>query len=290
LRPEEVRVQQPIQPEQASRQSQNELGMSIIFDSNPNSDFLELHSSQDSVLSEIVIEKLTSNLPKQPLENLQPEQEKPTFIPQPTQQQLIKDDIVDKDAFLSSQIIGKVFNTFVIMEQGENLFFIDQHAAHERLLFDKFVSQIKNNEVSTQPLLLPYTINVNHQEEQFLNDNIEMLRSLGFDIEPFGSLSFKVSAIPSILPDLNVQNFFSNFLANLNNYTQMKSIDLIRDDLAEKACKHAVKGGDDLDKEELIKLVRGVGDGNVTMQCPHGRPFLVKFTRKDIDKWFRRIV
>lgn len=290
LRPEEVQVQQPIQPEQAPQQSQNDLGMSIIFDSNPDSDFLELHSSQDSVLSEIVIEKLTSNLPKQPLENLQPEQEKPTFIPQPTQQQLIKDNIVDKDAFLSSQIIGKAFNTFVIMEQGENLFFIDQHAAHERLLFDKFVSQIKNNEVSTQPLLLPYTINVNYQEEQFLNENIEMLRSLGFDIEPFGSLSFKVSAIPSILPDLNVQNFFNNFLANLNNYTQMKSIDLIRDDLAEKACKHAVKGGDDLDKEELIKLVRGVGDGNVTMQCPHGRPFLVKFTRKDIDKWFRRIV
>ncbi len=290
LRPEEVQIQQPTQPEQAPQQSQNDLGMSIIFDSNPNSDFLELHSSQDSVLSEIVIEKLTSSLPKQPLENLQTEQEKPTFIPQPTQQQLIKDDIVDKDAFLSSQIIGKAFNTFVIMEQGENLFFIDQHAAHERLLFDKFVSQIKNNEVSTQPLLLPYTINVNHQEEQFLNENIEMLRSLGFDIEPFGSLSFKVSAIPSILPDLNVQNFFSNFLANLNNYTQMKSIDLIRDDLAEKACKHAVKGGDDLDKEELIKLVRGVGNGNVTMQCPHGRPFLVKFTRKDIDKWFRRIV
>ncbi len=290
LRPEVVQVQQPAQPEQAPQQPQNNLGMSIIFDSNPNSDFLELHSSQDSVLSEIVIEKLTSSLPKQPLENLQTEQEKPTFIPQPTQQQLIKDDIVDKDAFLSSQIIGKAFNTFVIMEQGENLFFIDQHAAHERLLFDKFVSQIKNNEVSTQPLLLPYTIDVNHQEEQFLNENIEMLRSLGFDIEPFGSLSFKISAIPSILPDLNVQNFFSNFLANLNNYTQMKSIDLIRDDLAEKACKHAVKGGDDLDKEELIKLVRGVGDGNVTMQCPHGRPFLVKFTRKDIDKWFRRIV
>ena len=117
-----------------------------------------------------------------------------------------------------------------------------------------------------------------------------MLRSLGFEIEPFGNLSFKISAIPSILPELNVQNFFNNFLANLNNYAQMKSIDLIRDDLAEKACKHAVKGGDDLNKEELIKLVRGVGDGNVTMQCPHGRPFVVKFSRKDIDKWFRRIV
>ncbi len=285
MRPDEVQTQ-PL----SNEQTQDNLGMSILFDTNQNSNILELHSSSDSILNEIVIEKLTTSVSKQPLENLQAEPEKPIFLPQPIQQQLVNDEIEDKDAFLSSQIIGKAFNTFIIMEQGDNLFFIDQHAAHERLLFDKFVSQIKNNEVLTQPLLVPYSINVNHQEEQFLNENIEMLSSLGFDIVPFGNLSFKVSAIPSILPNLNVQNFFSNFLANLHNYTQMKSFDLIRDDLAEKACKHAVKGGDDLDKEELIKLVREIGDGNVTMQCPHGRPFLVKFTRKDIDKWFRRIV
>lgn len=268
----------------------NDVGMSILFDNQDNSDTASLHTSQDSVLSEIVIEKLTSSLNISKPNYEAKEDDIPVYIPQPTQQQLIKEEIVDKDAVLSSQIIGKVFNTFVIMEQGENLYFIDQHAAHERLLFDKFVSQIKNDEVSSQPLLLPYTIEVNYQEEGFINDKLDMLRSLGFEIEPFGNLSFKISAIPSILPELNVQNFFNNFLANLNNYAQMKSIDLIRDDLAEKACKHAVKGGDDLNKEELIKLVRGVGDGNVTMQCPHGRPFVVKFSRKDIDKWFRRIV
>ena len=187
-------------------------------------------------------------------------------------------------------MIGKAFNTFVIMELDDELCFIDQHAAHERLLFDRFVSQIKDKEVSSQPLLLPYNIDVNSQEEQFVLDNLEMLRSLGFDIEPFGNLSFKISAIPSILPDLNVEKFFENFLSNLNNFKQMKSLDLIRDNLAETACKHAVKGGDDLDKDELVKLVRGVGDGNVTLQCPHGRPFVVKFKRRDIDKWFRRIV
>ena len=283
-KPEEVDVRKT----ETTQNTSNDLGMSLLFDNlTQDNNRLELHSSKDSVLSEIIIEKLTSQTPK---ETLNTTEEKPVFVPQPTQQQLIKEEIVDKDAYLSSQIIGKAFNTFVILEQEDNLYFIDQHAAHERLLFDKFVSQIKNDNVSSQPLLLPYTIEVNYQEEQFLNENLSMLQSLGFGIEPFGNLSFKISAIPSLLPDLNVPNFFSNFLANLNNYSQMKSIDLIRDDLAEKACKHAVKGGDDLSKEELIKLVRGVGDGNVTMQCPHGRPFVVKFTRKDIDKWFRRIV
>ena len=265
---------------------------SPIFQSNARGD-IAAHSSENSILNEIVIEKLAGSIPttqNNSIYQFQSNDEPVNYVPKPTQQQLIKEDIVDKDAFLSSRIIGKAFNTFVILELDDNLYFIDQHAAHERLLFDKFVEQIKNKEVSSQSLLLPYNIEVNHSEEQYINENIEMLRSLGFEIELFGNLSFKVSAIPSLLPDLNVENFFKNFLSNLNNYTQLKDLDLIRDNLAETACKHAVKGGDDLDKEELVKLVRGVGDGTTTLQCPHGRPFVVKFSHRDVDKWFRRIV
>ncbi len=270
----------------------DKLNLDFILDSPIQSN--AAHSSEGSVLNEIVIEKLASTVaPKifdEPRDTKINKNDEPTFIPKPTQQQLIKDDVIDKDEMLSSQIIGKAFNTFVIMEANDELYFIDQHAAHERLLFDKYVKQIKDKEVSCQPLLIPYTIDVNSAEEQFINDNLDMLSSLGFDIAEFGNLSFKISAIPSILPDLNVNNFFKNFLSNLNNYTQLKNIDLIRDDLAETACKHAVKGGDDLDKDELIKLVKAVGNGDVTLQCPHGRPFVVKFTRREIDKWFRRVV
>ena len=270
----------------------DKLNLDFILDSPIQSN--AAHSSEGSVLNEIVIEKLASTVaPKifdERCDTKINKNDEPIFIPKPTQQQLIKDDVIDKDEMLSSQIIGKAFNTFVVMEANDELYFIDQHAAHERLLFDKYVKQIKDKEVSCQPLLIPYTIDVNSAEEQFINDNLDMLRSLGFDIAEFGNLSFKVSAIPSILPDLNVNNFFKNFLSNLNNYTQLKNIDLIRDDLAETACKHAVKGGDDLDKDELIKLVKAVGNGDVTLQCPHGRPFVVKFTRREIDKWFRRVV
>ncbi len=276
--------------ENTSEQSKsNELNLDFILNSPVETN--ELHDSADSVLSEIIIEKFASMPTSTNVEtNVDTDISEPIYVPKPIQQQLITKENENNNDMLSSQIIGKAFNTFVIMESGDNLYFIDQHAAHERLLFDKYVKQIKDKNISCQPLLIPYTINVNSAEEQFLLDNLEMLKSLGFEIYEFGNLSFRITAIPSSLPNLNVENFFKNFLSNLNNYKQLKNIDLIRDELAETACKHAVKGGDDLDKEELIKLVKDVGNGDVTLQCPHGRPFVVKFTRREIDKWFRRIV
>ena len=255
-----------------------------------------VHSSEGSVLSEIIIEKLQAEHPAHEFNSQNNQQdetqetEQQIIAPKPIQTQLISDDIKDKNAFLSTQIVGKLFNTFIIVEINEDVYFIDQHAAHERLLYDKYVNQVKQKAITCQPLLLPYTIDVNHTEAQFILDNLELLQQLGFDIEPFGSLTFKISAIPSILPDLNVTNFFNNFLSNINSIVQLKSVDLILDNLAQTACKHAVKGGDDLDKEEIIKLISDFADGSVTMQCPHGRPFVVKFTRKDLDKWFKRTV
>ena len=252
----------------------------------------EVHSSQDSTLSEIIIEKLQAETPNYE-NNLNADikiEQPQKIVPKPIQTQLISDDIKDKNAFLSTQIVGKLFNTFIIVEINDDVYFIDQHAAHERLLYDKYVNQVKSKSISSQPLLLPYNIQVNHAEEQFLLENLDLLRQLGFEIEPFGSLVFKISAIPSILPNLNVTNFFNNFLSNINSIVQLKSVDLILDNLAQTACKHAVKGGDDLDKEEIIKLISDFSDGTVTLQCPHGRPFVVKFTRKDLDKWFKRTV
>ena len=250
-------------------------------------DNLVLSSPQSSVLGEIVLDKLVSVDTKPYQFDTKKEQK---IEPKPIQTQLVADSIQDKHTYLSTQIIGKLFNTFIIVEIEDNVYFIDQHAAHERLLFDKFVSYVKTKELKNQPLLIPYSITVNHKEEQFLLDNLELLQNLGFEIDHFGEQTFKISSIPSLLPNLNVTEFFQSFLSNLNTYVQLKSIDLIVDELAETACKHAVKGGDDLDKEEIIKLVSDFADGKVTLQCPHGRPFVVKFSRKELDKWFKRTV
>ncbi len=255
------------------------------------SDNMAHSSTPATILNEIDIEKFTSPsgptfLPPKPNFDYT---EKTTTVPKATQQSIMPDARDNWKESLSTIVIGKAFNTYVIVEFEDNLYFIDQHAAHERLLYDKFVAGIEKQDISCQPLLLPYNITVNSLEEQFVLDKIDILRALGFEIEPFGKSTFKISAIPSILPDLNVTDFFNSFLGELNNFANIKSVDIVKDKLAETACKHAVKGGDDLSKDELIHLIKDLGT-NVTKQCPHGRPFLMKFTRKEIEKWFKRIV
>lgn len=278
-------------PQPEPQNTNRELNVDFILENHTNSTNSEtntvtLKSSQDSVLGEIILDKLTLDSPKYEfdIENSK------KVEPKPIQTQLVADEIEDKKAYLETKIVGKIFNTFIIAEMGDVVYLIDQHAAHERLLFDKYVGYVKSKELSCQPLLIPYTINVNHREEQFINDNIDLLRQLGFEIDPFGDLVFKISAIPSLLPNLDVNSFFENFLSNINSIVQMKQIDLVLDHLAETACKHAVKGGDDLKREEIISLVSDFASGDVTLQCPHGRPFVVKLTRRDFDKWFKRTV
>ena len=276
--------------EKATFSSTLQLASDLLPQENkPEDNYAHSSSTPASILHEVEIDKFVPN------ENtfLPPKEEAEFKIearPVATQENLVSSLTTQNDETLALNLIGKAFNTFVIVEMDDNLYFIDQHAAHERLLYDKFVAQIKDNAVSSQILLLPYNITVNSIEEQFLLDNLEMLNSLGFDIESFGPLTFKISAIPSILPNLNIQDFFTSFLHELNNFAGLKSVDLVKDYLAETACKHAVKGGDDLTKNELEYLIKYLSEGNVTKQCPHGRPFLMKFSHREIEKWFKRIV
>ena len=260
----------------------------VLFDFNPSQhDKLEEGAS---ALGEILIEKLQSK----PIENFVSKYEslKSTtdddIRPQPIQQKILDDATLANDLILKTKIVGKVFNTFILVEQEDKLYIVDQHAAHERLLYDKLVNDLNNKQVKKQGLLIPYTFDVNYQEYDFIISQIDLLRELGFEIESFGNLSFKVDSVPSVLADIDLGKFFNTILANVNSFLNIKTEDILRDKMAQYACKHAVKGGDDLDKEELVSLIRDVSSGKVTLQCPHGRPFVIEFTRNDFDKWFKR--
>ncbi len=210
------------------------------------------------------------------------------FEPKPIQQQILSADILADDVALSLKIVGKVFNTFVIVEVDDTMYMIDQHAAHERILYDKLVEDVKNKTVKKQGLLLPYTFDVNTNEYEFINKNLPVLNEMGFEVEPFGNRSFRVSTIPADLVDLQIGNFFNSILSDLNTFLILKTEDVLKDRLAQHACKHAVKGGDDLTREELVALIKKIADGKMTMQCPHGRPFVVEIKHSQIDKWFKR--
>jgi len=187
------------------------------------------------------------------------------------------------------RFVGQVLNTYLVFEDGIDLYFADQHAAHEKILFDKLNQSLTNANIISQPLLLPFVLNVNSSEFDFLLSKIDLLNSIGIEISEFGINAFKVSAIPSCLIDMNLKNFFDDILNDLTSLRNLTVNDLLIEKLAQKACKSAIKSGDKLSQLEIDTLLEKLKE-NIGLKCPHGRPVVIKITRMEIDKWFKRIV
>ena len=184
---------------------------------------------------------------------------------------------------------GKLFNTYLLYELRDCIYIIDQHAAHERLIFDKLKEQMKARKVVRQPMLVPFELNLNAFESAFIRDNLGYLEEIGFDIEEFGSSSFKVSSVPVDLQYIDLSVFFNDILSDVSGYRSIKLEDLLKDKLASSACKAAVKGGMDLSKDEIDKLF-ALMDGDMGLKCPHGRPVVARMTKTELEKMFKRIV
>ncbi|MGI5885282.1 MAG: DNA mismatch repair endonuclease MutL, partial [Candidatus Spyradocola sp.] len=184
-------------------------------------------------------------------------------------------------------VIGQAFSTYLLVQRGDALLIIDQHAAHERILYEKFRQQV-DEERRSQPLLTPYLFHVTLREEELLLENLDRLRSMGFEIEPFGERSFRVSAVPVLLGAPQTKDFFVELLDQLDNLPSTKVKDLKRDALVKMACKKAIKGGDPLSAQEVNALLALVA-GEETPTCPHGRPILIPITRHELERKFKRI-
>ncbi|MBR2498307.1 MAG: DNA mismatch repair endonuclease MutL [Clostridia bacterium] len=202
-----------------------------------------------------------------------------------------RESALQQEIKLSSNLkfVAQVLNTFLIFEDGTDLYFADQHAAHERILFDKLNDSLKNNQIVTQPLLLPFVLTVNNSEYDFIISKIDVLNALGIEICDFGRNSIKISALPSFLTQMNLQKFFNEILSDLDGLKSITVNDILTEKLAQKACKSAVKAGDKLSDSEIEFLTSKLKQ-NLGLKCPHGRPVLVKISRMEIDKWFKRIV
>ena len=196
----------------------------------------------------------------------------------------------DKITLSNFKIIGTLFNTYILLEQGENLLLIDQHAGHERLLYDKFKKEFEEKTLLTQALLVPYVLNLNYQEWAFIHDNLKTIQNLGFDIEGFGNNSYKISSVPLLLKDINISEFFNNILHDLNTNLNIKKTDLMEEYLAKSACRSAVKANDTLSYNEIEILLNNLSNKDQVLLCPHGRPIVLKITNTEIEKWFKRLV
>ena len=184
---------------------------------------------------------------------------------------------------------GVLFETYLIFERGDVAYFIDQHAAHERLIYEKLKQTCEARTPLSQPMLMPYILNVNAQEFSFLVSQFEALRALGFDIDEFGGTSVKVSSVPLDLFGMDLEAFFREVLSSMESLRAIRLADIVRDKLATMACKAAVKGGERLTEEEAKRLLSDM-DGDMGLKCPHGRPAVIQRTKSEFEKLFKRIV
>ncbi len=198
-------------------------------------------------------------------------------------------ELVESQLESEYKIVGQIFNTYLILECEGKVYFIDQHACHERFIYDGLLKEVNAGNVDIQDMLVPFVLECNNAQYEFFTSMIDNLRQLGFDIEDFGGLSLKVSSVPHILRDINLAMFFDNLFAEKQSVVNLKNSDLIRDKLAQKACKSAIKAGEKLDEKQIRQLLDSMKEG-IPLQCPHGRPAVIVYTRKDFDKLFKRIL
>lgn len=184
---------------------------------------------------------------------------------------------------------GNLFNTYLLYEIGGEVYIIDQHAAHERLIYDRFRKQVEERKVARQGMLVPYIISLTPEENSFMEENLMLIREMGFDIEPFGINAYRVCEVPADLKNLDFAAFFNELLSDVSGLKSIKMADVLKDKIAMAACKHAVKGGMELTRQEADGLLAEM-HGDMGLKCPHGRPVAVKLTKYQIEKMFKRIV
>lgn len=190
---------------------------------------------------------------------------------------------------LDYKLIGVAFDTYLILEYKDNMYLIDQHAAHERQKYDEIVKQLNDNTLKIQDLIMPYILKVSQNEATFLNDNLTLLNSFGIDICEFGYNTFKITSVPLLIADINLETFFNEVFENLNSFAKTPQ-ETIKTRFMQMACKSAIKGGDRLSKNEIDALLSKLENDTEVLLCPHGRPIVVEITKKQIEKWFKRIV
>jgi len=204
---------------------------------------------------------------------------------------LFDDKFMSKKARDSFKILGQVFDTYWIVEYEEKLLFIDQHAAHEKVLYEKFVKQIEENGVFSQRLMPPIIISLDLKQEQLLLDNIDVFSELGFEIENFGGREYAIRAVPENFSNINSKDLFMEFLDDItDNDGRRMTNETIKDSIATKACKAAVKGNNRLSVQEIEALLDDLLTLENPYNCPHGRPTMFSMSKTEMEKRFKRIV
>lgn len=197
---------------------------------------------------------------------------------------------LSEEAKINHRIIGQLFDTYWLVEFGDSLYIIDQHAAHEKVLYEKTLELLESKEMSSQTVSPPVIVTLSSREEAFLNDNMDSFTELGYKIEHFGGKEYAISAIPYNIFGIDEKALFLDMMSDCADINKTDNKKLLLEKIASMSCKAAVKGNMRLSYEESSKLIDDLMKLDNPFHCPHGRPTIIKMTKHELEKKFRRIV
>ena len=246
----------------------------------------KIHKEQETEKEEQKI-PAKENIPVSPAK----EERKPEAAPlQPQQMELFDDRLLSKKARARHRIIGQLFETYWLVEYDNKFYIIDQHAAHEKVLYERFMKEFETREVTTQMVSPPQVISLNLQEDMLLKTHMEVFRRFGFEISEFGGREYSIHGVPANIYGISVQDLFVEILDSLENENSRQPLDIIAGRIATAACKAAVKGNNTLSFEEADQLIDELLGLENPYNCPHGRPTIISMTKYELEKKFKRIV
>ncbi len=246
------------------------------------------------------------SLPKKPFELKQKEQNIPILQEQKTTYQTKKQvflpaakqdvvtlplDLLSKENKVEFRLIGQLFATYWLIEMGEQLFMIDQHAAHEKVLFERMMAKLEQKEeIITQNVLPPMILSLTLKEADCLKRNLSIFEKIGFVLEDFGGLEYKVTAVPADFVTVDAKELLLEILDTLLEDREFKSADILLEKVASLSCKAAVKGNHCMSEAEAKQLISDMLTLENPYHCPHGRQTTISISKQELERKFKRIL
>ena len=208
----------------------------------------------------------------------------------PKQLELFEERLLAPESRSRHRLIGQLFDTYWLVQFEDNFYIIDQHAAHEKVYYERFVKQFQSQNIQSQYVSPPLIVSLSLEEENLLKANQKYFRDFGFEIEPFGGREYSISAVPSSLLGMTEEELFLEMLDHLTADGSKDAFEIFASRLATMACKAAVKGNHSMSPQEADKLIDELLTLENPYNCPHGRPTIIAMSKTEIEKKFKRIV
>ena len=244
------------------------------------------NSAAETADYEVISEKPTESAPPEvDNEPIKSQEQEP-----PKQLELFEERLLAPESRSRHRLIGQLFDTYWLVQFEDNFYIIDQHAAHEKVYYERFVKQFQSQNIQSQYVSPPLIVSLSLEEENLLKANKKYFRDFGFEIEPFGGREYSISAVPSSLLGMTEEELFLEMLDHLTADGSKDAFEIFASRLATMACKAAVKGNHSMSPQEADKLIDELLTLDNPYNYPHGRPTIIAMSKTEIEKKFKRIV